>query len=106
MSRAATRQVVVELRRRHDEPARSAVLIEGTLLIGREEGELRIEDLLVSRRHATLRISPEGEVILQDLDSTNGTFLNGRLLLGPSAVADGDDVRIGPAHLQIRIESA
>ena len=106
MSGAARRQVVVELHRRHDEPARSAVLIEGTLLIGREEGELRIDDLLVSRRHASLRIAPEGDVILQDLDSTNGTFLNGRLLLEPAVVADGDDVRIGPAHLQIRIEPA
>lgn len=100
------REVSVELKARHDGPARTVVLSGGSLVIGREEGDLRIEDLLVSRRHASLTLTEEGGVVLSDLDSTNGTFLNARLLTAPSEVADGDDIRIGPAHLLVRIRPA
>ena len=106
MSAPALREVSVELKARHDGPARTVVLSGGSLLIGREEGDLRIEDLLVSRRHASLTRAEAGGVVLTDLDSTNGTFLNGRLLIAPTEVADGDDIRIGAAHLLVRIRPA
>jgi pSer/pThr/pTyr-binding forkhead associated (FHA) protein len=99
-------RVSLELSAHHDAPPRSATLSGGSLLIGREEGDLRIEDLLVSRRHATLTIEDEGTVVLRDLESTNGTFLNGRLLTTPMPVRDGDDIRIGAAHLRVRIGPA
>lgn len=75
------------------------------LVIGREEGDIQIDDLLVSRRHAVIERKEGGGLIVRDLDSTNGTFLNGALLLGPSRLRDGDDIRIGPAHLRVSIGS-
>jgi hypothetical protein len=44
--------------------------------IGRQDGDLVVEDPEVSRRHAVLRRSG-GSVVVEDLDSTNGTFVNG-----------------------------
>jgi pSer/pThr/pTyr-binding forkhead associated (FHA) protein len=45
------------------------------MAIGRQDGDLVLEDPEVSRRHAMLR--PSGEsVVVEDLDSTNGTFVN------------------------------
>jgi len=75
------------------------------LVIGREEGDIQIEDLLVSRRHALIERVEGGALVVRDLDSTNGTFLNGALLLAPSHLRDGDDIRIGPAHLRVHIGS-
>ena len=47
---------------------------------------MRIEDAFASSRHA--RIAPEGDLlVLEDLGSTNGTYLNGELIRGPAAAA-------------------
>ena len=58
--------------------------------IGRDPGaDLVLDDELVSRRH--VRISPsERGVVVEDLDSRNGTFVNGARVYGPTAVNAGD----------------
>ncbi|MEU1516337.1 FHA domain-containing protein [Streptomyces sp. NPDC005811] len=66
-----------------------------TVRIGRAaDNDLVIDDLVVSRRHAELRALPEGGYEIADLDSHNGTYLNGfpvtRAPIGP-----GDIVGIG-----------
>jgi two-component system cell cycle response regulator len=56
--------------------------------------EIRLPDDGVSRAHA--RIVTEGDrVRLEDLDSRNGTFLNGKKVTGSVALADGDKIQIG-----------
>ena len=56
----------------------------------------------VSRRHAAI-VRREGSLYLVDMDSANGTFLNGQKLVAnqPRVLRDGDDIRLG--HLTVRI---
>jgi hypothetical protein len=68
--------------------------------IGREDGDLVLEDPEVSRRHAVLRRSGES-VVVEDLDSTNGTFVNGERIRSPITVWPGDQVRVGQTTLEI-----
>jgi len=70
------------------------------IAIGRQDGDLALEDPEVSRRHAVLRRSGES-VIVEDLDSTNGTFVNGERIRSPITVGPGDRVRVGRTTLEI-----
>jgi pSer/pThr/pTyr-binding forkhead associated (FHA) protein len=76
---------------------------QGSFVIGRERTcQLRPRSAFVSRRHA--EISREGsDLILRDLDSTNGTSLNGARILVPTPLEDGDKVQIGPIELTVAI---
>ena len=68
-------------------------LSEGATL-GRGDVEIRLDDPFASSRHA--RISREGHVVvIEDLGSTNGTYLNENQLNGPQPLHDGDLIRIG-----------
>lgn len=68
--------------------------------IGRQDADLVVEDPEVSRRHAVLRRS-DGSVVVEDLDSTNGTFVNGERIRSPIVVAPGDQIRVGRTTLKI-----
>ncbi|MGH2888010.1 MAG: FHA domain-containing protein [Solirubrobacteraceae bacterium] len=71
-------------------------LMDGATL-GRGDVEIRLEDPFASARHA--RISREGQVLLiEDLGSTNGTYLNEEPLTGPQPLYDGDRIRIGASE--------
>jgi len=72
-------------------------LSDGAIL-GRGEGvDIHLEDTFASTRHA--RLAPHGEVIvLEDLGSTNGTYLNGDPLEGPQPLHVGDRIRIGDSE--------
>ncbi|WP_055489295.1 FHA domain-containing protein [Streptomyces sp. TP-A0356] len=66
-----------------------------TVRIGRgADNDMVIDDLVVSRRHAELRVHPEGTYEIVDLGSHNGTFLNGRPVTR-APVTPGDIVGIG-----------
>jgi len=70
------------------------------LLVGRHRGcDIVLSDLSVSRRHARL-IFRDGKWVVQDLDSTNGTIVNGRRV-GRCEVRPGDRVFIGEERLRI-----
>lgn len=76
-------------------------LFEGLvpLTIGRErEADLVLSDPEVSRRHAGLE-SQNGVVFLRDLESRNGTFLNGRRIAGALEVRSGDEIDVGTTRL-------
>lgn len=71
-------------------------LMHGATL-GRGDVEIHLEDPFASSRHA--RISREGHVaVLEDLGSTNGTYLNDQPLDGPQPLHDGDRIRIGDSE--------
>jgi DNA-binding CsgD family transcriptional regulator len=83
-------------------------LSPGEFVIGRDEdAALRLEDSGVSRRHAKVVHSGDDTVVLVDLDSTNGTWVNdARIEL--SALHAGYRVRIGPdvqLIFEARVES-
>jgi hypothetical protein len=75
-------------------------LSPGTSTIGREDGvDIFLEDLKVSRRHATVELVG-GRIVLTDLRSTNGTWVNDERTAGPRELRDGDRVRIGQVRLR------
>ena len=70
--------------------------------IGREEGNsLRLNDERVSRFHAKVQVDGD-DYILTDLDSTNGTHVNGTRISGFTPLAPGDEVSLGSEPLQVR----
>lgn len=84
---------------------REFTLTEGEHIIGRAPGALVWIDLgQVSRRHARILVSPEGAKI-EDLGSRNGTFVGGRRIQSPAALADRDEIRVGPVFLTFRSRS-
>jgi hypothetical protein len=71
-------------------------LADGATL-GRGDVEIRLEDPFASSRHA--RISRQGHVVvIEDLGSTNGTYLNEEPLNGPQPLHSGDRIRIGDSE--------
>ena len=66
-----------------------------TLVLGRGEAcQIRIQDNSVSRRHAQIEPTTDGYVV-QDLGSTNGTFVNDVTTAAPRRLRDGDYLRVG-----------
>lgn len=73
-------------------------VIRQRLLIGRApDCTIVIPDRQVSRHHAELRLTPQG-VLLEDLGSKNGTYLNGERVVAPTLLQDGDEVQIALAQ--------
>ena len=70
---------------------------EGAVMGRGDHAEIRLEDPFASSRHARL-IRQGGIVVLEDLGSTNGTYLNEELLSGPQPLHQGDRVRIGDSE--------
>jgi len=65
--------------------------------LGRGDVEIRLDDPFASAHHA--RISREGHiVVIEDLGSTNGTYLNEQPLTGPQPLHPGDRIRIGDSE--------
>ena len=58
-------------------------------------------DRKLSRRHARITRGPEGELTIEDLGSANGTFVNGRRIAAPRALAPGDSIRVGATTLEV-----
>ena len=72
-----------------------------SVVLGRGEGsDLVIPDATsLSRRHATLTYRKES-VVLEDLGSTNGTFVNGVLIEEPTLLKSGDRFQVGSVHFK------
>ena len=85
------------------ERGRTAAVRRSRSVIGRGEGEIRIDDPLVSRRHAVVEVFGEGTILLTDLASTNGTYHDGRLI-DRCKLHDGDEIRIGSTILNVTVE--
>jgi pSer/pThr/pTyr-binding forkhead associated (FHA) protein len=70
--------------------------------IGRDPStNLALDDDQASRRHA--RVSAQGELaMVEDLGSTNGTFVNGQPIEGPRALRPGDRIRVGLTVIELR----
>jgi hypothetical protein len=81
---------------------RSFVVADTPIIIGRSpEVEVVVNDTNVSRRHAEVWRTSEG-VAIRDLQSTNGTYVNGHRVSAVS-LSPRDDVTIGPLHFRIEL---
>jgi len=70
-------------------------------VVGRAEVcDLRIPSAAVSRRHCILAFE-DGALSIKDLDSANGTFVNGRRITGREPLCPGDQVTIGPLTFDV-----
>jgi hypothetical protein len=79
-------------------------LLGNQLIIGREEGlDITLQDPEASRRH--VRISWQaGQFVIEDLGSTNGTFVNGVQITTPQILSPGDSIGIGQTALVFQVE--
>jgi len=85
---------------------REVQLLEGENVVGRDpDAALWIDHPSVSRRHARIVIAG-GQATIEDLKSKNGTLVLGKRIEERVALADGDEVRIGPETFVFRKLSA
>jgi pSer/pThr/pTyr-binding forkhead associated (FHA) protein len=76
--------------------------LSGTLEIGRESScQIRPEDTYISQQHARI-FERNGSWVVEDLGSTNGTYLNQQKVTVPSQISPGDRIRIGKTVLEVR----
>jgi hypothetical protein len=80
--------------------------LSGATVVGRDQSAgLVIDDAEASRRHASLSVDGT-TVTVEDLGSTNGTFVNGARISGSKELANGDKVRIGTTVFELRVPQA
>lgn len=76
----------------------------GGLSIGRStEADVRIEDRFASQLHARL-YSRDSMYFVEDLESTNGTYVNGELLDREAPLSDLDQIRIGDTEFRFELD--
>jgi pSer/pThr/pTyr-binding forkhead associated (FHA) protein len=95
----APRKVIVM----NDKGAKTGTVpLNGTIQIGRADAcHIRLDDTYISQFHA--RIFPrDGAWYVEDLGSTNGTYLNQRKLTGASEVRAGDTLRMGKTTMELK----
>src|SRR5215212_5109305 len=80
--------------------------ISGSSVIGRDPSSgIVLDDPEASRRHAS--VSAEGDtIVVEDLGSTNGTYVAGERLQGSRQVSSGDRIRIGTTVMEVRSTAA
>jgi pSer/pThr/pTyr-binding forkhead associated (FHA) protein len=81
-----------------------SILLDDELLIGRHaDGAGRLaDDEEISRSHARVSLDRSGFCAIEDLGSTNGTFVNGLRIAGPQTLSVGDTVEVGGTTLVVR----
>jgi hypothetical protein len=78
------------------------IQVAASMVVGRaRECELRIDDVYASQQHARL-FGKNGAWYVEDLGSTNGTFVNEQKLAAPALVQPGDKIRVGTTVLELR----
>jgi hypothetical protein len=80
-----------------------SILVEDTLVIGRHtDGAGRLaEDQELSRSHARIKRDSSGLYSIEDLESTNGTFVNGVRISGLQTLSAGDTIQLGATTLVV-----
>ncbi|MCR1952236.1 FHA domain-containing protein [Clostridium sp. DSM 100503] len=79
----------------------SILLLRGTITIGRKEGNtIKLDDQYASGNHAKI-IVKNNEIVIEDLNSTNGVFINDERVNGYSKIRANDLIRIGSATFKV-----
>jgi predicted component of type VI protein secretion system len=84
--------------------ASATIVVEDELIIGRQaDGEGRLgNDDEISRSHARVALDADGSYAIEDLGSTNGTFVNGLRITTPQGLVEGDTIELGSTTLVVR----
>ncbi|MDI2132848.1 FHA domain-containing protein FhaB/FipA [Yinghuangia seranimata] len=78
-------------------------LTDQQITIGRaHDSTIVLDDDYASSRHARIYPAPDGQWIVEDLGSTNGTYLDRTRLTGPTPVSLGAPIRIGKTVIELR----
>src|SRR6266481_5690881 len=76
-------------------------LLQGVTTVGRhDECQIRIKSSQVSRKHCEL-FEKKGLLLIKDLGSANGTFVNGKKVDGQRVLEPGDELTIGGVKLRV-----
>jgi pSer/pThr/pTyr-binding forkhead associated (FHA) protein len=76
--------------------------LQGPVVLGRDHSaDVVLEDGQISRRHARVTPSAAG-IVVEDLESTNGTFVNHDEVHSPVELAPGDELLVGVTVMQLR----
>ncbi len=76
-------------------------LVEGVTSVGRHDDcIIRIKSSQVSRRHCEL-FDSDGALMVRDLGSSNGTFVNGKRVMGQQLLKVGDELTVGAVTLRV-----
>ena len=76
----------------------------GTVIGRRQGATLRIPSAEVSRQHCRILMADEGYLIVEDLGSANGTFVNDAPVTGREVLRPGDQLRVGPATFVVEYQ--
>jgi predicted Zn finger-like uncharacterized protein len=79
------------------------VLDKPKIIIGREGADISTMDPETSRLHSSLEIHTDGVVYLTDLDSTNGTFVDGIPITGPVQIGDRQEFTCGKSTFMLLV---
>jgi pSer/pThr/pTyr-binding forkhead associated (FHA) protein len=75
--------------------------LTGEVTVGRAAGcEVTIDDTYASQLHARLFLR-DGQVFVEDLGSTNGTYLNRQKVSGPMVMQHGDRLQVGNTVMEL-----
>lgn len=79
----------------------AVIPVDGQLTIGRKNDNILIlDDAYASAHHARIYIS-HGSYVIEDLSSTNGTYVNERKITKGTGIASGDIIKIGSAVFKV-----
>ncbi|RKY23064.1 MAG: hypothetical protein DRP79_09800, partial [Planctomycetota bacterium] len=89
----------------HGDQTVEYLLKEGVNVCGRDENcDIVIDHPQVSRNHLSVMVGPEG-VVVQDLNSRNGTFVNGLRVKNTAQLKNGDTIALGKYLLKFVVET-
>lgn len=80
-------------------------MVKGSAVIGRVNADLNLKDTDVSRKHALIEVFGRDQVMIRDLASTNGTFLNGKRI-ATAKLNLGDEIRVGKTAIRFDLDEA
>lgn len=95
--KAITKAAVIE----GDKKGRTISLPEEFIIGRAEKCHLVLDDSYVSQMHARI-FSKDGNYLVEDMGSTNGTYLNRRRITSPTELQRGDQVKVGKTVLEMR----
>jgi hypothetical protein len=100
---AARQPPTLTLTNHLEDGGKSQRYIKPVVILGREPGcDFSLDDQTVSSQHARLTYRKQ-QWWLEDLASTNGTFLNGEAVTTAVVITQGDELRLGLVGVQIEI---
>jgi pSer/pThr/pTyr-binding forkhead associated (FHA) protein len=77
--------------------------LDGPIVIGRgADADFVLEDGEASAQHTRVTPSPDGTATVEDLETANGTFVNGNELIGPTHLDADDEILVGVSVIKLR----